>query len=134
MERKINEHKEKVETTLIKGKELTKENQLAPDIVTDQVETLRRLWNRVLELANNRKKDLEGYLDQYKRYVEELEKIMGTLSEKESVLNGKEHIVNIWSEENAEEKIAEYKVCLFHLLKHSLCLISVKKCLFERNN
>ena len=114
MERKIYEHREKVETTLMKGKELTKENQLAPDIVTDQVETLQRLWIRVSELAINRKKDLEDYLEQYKSYVEELEKIMGTLSHKESVLNGKESIVNVWSEENAEEKIAEYKVCIFY--------------------
>ena len=113
MERKIYEHRERVEATLMKGKELTRENQLAPDIVTDQVETLHRLWKRVSELAVNRKKDLEGYLEQYKSYVEELEKIMGTLSEKESVLNRKESIVNVWSEENAEEKIAEYKVSLF---------------------
>ena len=110
LERNVNDHKTKVEETLSKGDHLTKENQLAPDIITDQVESLSRLWNRVLELIVNRRNDLEENLKNWNTFVKQLENLIGKLNEKDSTLKEKEESFNVIDEESAERKIAEYKV------------------------
>ena len=110
LEAKVEDHKEKVEETLTKGIELTKGNQLVPEIVTDQVESLDRLWSQVLELIVQRRRELEETLEHWGTFVKQLETLMGKMNERDSLLKEQGDNFHIFSEEAAEQKIAEFKV------------------------
>ena len=116
---------------MAKGKQLTRENQLAPDIVTDQVETLGRLWAHVIELSAQRRRDLEDSLQHWNTYVEELEKLLELLNEKEALLHKNDESVNLWNEDKLDEKISEYQVwlneveTLFRLLVNFFHLLQI---------
>lgn len=110
MERKVEDHKVKVEEIIEKGIALTRGKPLAPDIVTDQVGTLVRLWNQVLELIIQRREELEENLDHWNNFVEQLETLLGKLNDYDGLLKEKGDSFTVVSEETAEEKMAEYKV------------------------
>ena len=97
---------------MAKGIELTKDNQIAPEIITDQVESLERLWNQILELIAVRRQELEENLEYWTTFVNQLEILMGKLSERESLLKEEEENLHVSSEEYAEKKIADYMVGL----------------------
>ncbi len=110
IESKVEDHKPKVESTLKKGTELSNGDHLVPDIVTDQLETLERLWKKVSELLSDKKRDLEEYQEQWKNYVNELEKVMGKLGKNETFLNENVSDLKVSSEESAKEQLEKYKV------------------------
>ena len=89
---------------------MTKGNQLVPEIVTDQVESLDRLWSQVLELIVQRRRELEETLEHWGTFVKQLETLMGKMNERDSLLKEQGDNFHIFSEEAAEQKIAEFKV------------------------
>lgn len=61
-------------------------------------------------LVVQRKQDLEESIEQWDTFVAQLERLVGELNERDSLLKDTGKNFHVISEEAAEQKIAEYRV------------------------